>query len=75
MTVRMKALMPVFYGGQQRETDEEFDTVEDVHALALLAAGRAVKVETEDKPRNTAHPNAAINQRGRYKRRDMRAQK
>lgn len=65
MTVRMRALMPVFYGGHQRETGEEFDTVEDIHALALLAAGRAVKVEEVSVPVN----------RGRYKRRDMRAQK
>ena len=67
MGVRVRALMDVFYAGQDRKTGDEFDTVDenDQHALALMAAGRVVKVEAVIVPEK----------RGRYRHRAMRAEK
>ena len=63
--MRVRAMQPVFYGGSDRNTGEEFETEDDMHAKILIIAGRVVSVEDENKPIH----------RGRYKRRDMRADK
>ena len=65
MGIRVKALMTVFYDGRDRETGEEFETLDDMHAKVLMMSGRVVKVDEVSVPEH----------RGRYRHRAMRAQK
>lgn len=63
--MRVRAIEEVFYGGRDRIIGEEFETEDDLHAKVLEIAGKIMIVTEEAKPEK----------RGRYKRRDLRAEK
>lgn len=56
--------MQVWYAGRDREIGEIFQTEDDMHAKVLMISGRVEAVQDDPQPER----------RGRYKRRDMRAQ-
>lgn len=63
--MRVRATMKVFYGGQDRNVGEEFETDNDLHAKVLMVSGRVVAVEDEP---------PVAEKRGRYKHRRMQVE-
>ena len=73
--VRVRAQQRVYYAGKEYAPGDELD-VTDMHALQLGAIRKVVRAETAppQQPEPGASPSPDEPPKGRYKRRDMKAE-